>query len=443
MKAKRFISTLLVLILIVSTISAVGIVSADAASNPYFTNKKSDSITHNTAHVHAYVKNPGKYALIEAGCIVKTKSGSWSKTFVDKGFNLKGEINLDYYIGVKGTAKGTKLSPNTAYTYQFYVKAKGQSKTFYSGVCNFTTKADPSKPTFSSLSHSNVTYNNAKVSVHVNNPKGVKITEVGVKIYSTNGEFSKTLSEKQNLTKGFDLYYLMSSNKVAKVTLIAQRTYKYQFYIKANGYGTLKSGTGTFTTPKKPVASTTKATEICFPLRRNLVWSASTYPNHGSKFGAAYSSVDIVLKNGKSAEGQGVYAAEAGKVISYDSKNGQIVIQHTQKLVTTNNKTYTKWYTVYAHMKNIKVKVGNTIKRGQQIGQVSKVGKATGPHLHFNIISGNGNTAWNANNKNKAISPYYVYGFVQANGKNTSYCVCDRSGPAVTATLINWKPTGK
>ncbi len=262
MKAKRFISTLLVLILIVSTISAVGIVYADAASNPYFTNKKSDSITHNTAHVHAYVKNPGKYSLIEAGCIVKTKSGSWSKTFVDKGFNLKGEINLDYYIGVKGTAKGTKLSPNTAYTYQFYVKAKGQSKTFYSGVCDFTTKADPSKPTFSSLSHSNVTYNNAKVSVHVNNPKGVKITEVGVKIYSTNGEFSKTLSEKQNLTKGFDLYYLMSSNKVAKVTLIAQRTYKYQFYIKANGYGTLKSGTGTFTTPKKSVYTPIKALPV-------------------------------------------------------------------------------------------------------------------------------------------------------------------------------------
>lgn len=443
MKSKKIISVLMVLILIVSTVCAAGIVSADAASNPYFSNKKADSITHNTAHVHALVNNPGKsYTFVEAGCILKTKSGNWSKTFVDKKFSIKNHLNLDYYIGVKGTAKGTKLSPNTAYTYQFYVKAKGLSKTFYSGICNFTTKADPGKPTFSSLSHSNVTYNDARVSVHVNNPKGVKITEVGVKIYSTNGEFTKTLSEKQSLTRSFDLYYQMSSNKVAKVTLLPGLTYKYQFYIIANGYGKLPSGTGTFTTPKKPQSTITEVTEICFPLRRNLVWYASTYSGHGKAFGAAYSSVDIVLKNGKSAEGYGVYAAEAGKVIYYDSKNGQIVIQHTKKLVTTNNKTYTKWYTVYAHMKNIKVKVGNTVKRGQQIGQVSKVGNATGPHLHFNIISGNGNTAWNANNKKKAISPYYVFGFVKANGKDTAYCVCDRKGPAVTETLINWKPTG-
>lgn len=335
MKRNKIVAIILSFVMMVSTLTAVGITQAGAAVNLYFAGYLADDITTTTAHVHSELKNPGKSILTEAGCTVWRKDTNWSKTFVNKnidkvkGLDTKKGIKIDYYIGTSGTAKGTNLTPNKTYYFQFYVKVKGQSKKYTS------------------------------------------------------------------LTKSFNTYSI-------------------------------------------PVA-----TSIQFPLSTKLVWYASTYQGHGKAFGAAYSSVDIVLKNGKSPEGQPVYAAEAGKVKSYDSKNGQIVIEHTKKLVTTNNKTYTKWYTIYAHMKNIKVKVGNSVKRGQQIGQVSKVGNATAPHLHFNIISGNGGTAWCANNKNKAISPYYVYGFVQANGKNASYCVCDRSGPAVTATLINWKPTGK
>lgn|GEM_PF-3651528 len=281
MKMKKVISLLLALILTVSMFGIVGMNTANAASNPYFTNKKSDSITQSTAHVHALVKNPSKATLCEAGCVLKTKSGSWSKTFVDKGFSLKNDINLDYYIGKSGTAKGVTLSPNTSYTYQFYVKIKGHSKAIYSGICNFTTKADTNKPTFSALASSNITYNDAKVSVKVNNPAQKKITEVGVKVYSTNGDFSKTLSEKQNLNlKSFDLYYLMSKNNVAKVTLPAGKTYKFQFYIKANGYGTLYSGTGTFVTPKKPITTQSKQT---YPKIKSLRISRIYQPKNDHK----------------------------------------------------------------------------------------------------------------------------------------------------------------
>lgn len=44
-------------------------------------------------------------------------------------------------------------------------------------------------------------------------------------------------------------------------------------------------------------------------------------------------------------------------------------------------------YAFYAHMKkgSIRVKIGDTITRGQEIGLVGNAGNSTGPHLHFHV----------------------------------------------------------
>ena len=41
--------------------------------------------------------------------------------------------------------------------------------------------------------------------------------------------------------------------------------------------------------------------------------------------------------------------------------------------------------TIYGHLSNRKVKLGDKIIRGQKIGEVGNTGKSTAPHLHYEI----------------------------------------------------------
>jgi murein DD-endopeptidase MepM/ murein hydrolase activator NlpD len=41
--------------------------------------------------------------------------------------------------------------------------------------------------------------------------------------------------------------------------------------------------------------------------------------------------------------------------------------------------------TLYAHLDEFKVRTGDRIKAGQEIGSVGITGKSTGPHLHYEV----------------------------------------------------------
>ena len=87
---------------------------------------------------------------------------------------------------------------------------------------------------------------------------------------------------------------------------------------------------------------------------------------------AAHQGVDICQSYGTP-----VMASAAGKVIyagHYYNYGKFIVIEHGHG-----------YQTAYGHLSKIDVKEGSTVLKGQMIGNVGQTGRATAPHLHYEV----------------------------------------------------------
>lgn len=80
--------------------------------------------------------------------------------------------------------------------------------------------------------------------------------------------------------------------------------------------------------------------------------------------------------------GTAVLAADSGRVVSVLNEaygyGRHIIIDHGDGLRT-----------LYAHLSESLVGVGDNVSRGQQIGRMGSTGRSTGSHLHFTVFSGN------------------------------------------------------
>ena len=98
--------------------------------------------------------------------------------------------------------------------------------------------------------------------------------------------------------------------------------------------------------------------------------------------GAYHGAVDF---SGSGISGTPVYAVADGYVVTAKALNysygNYVLIAH-----------YNGLYTLYAHgqMGSICVSEGQTVKQGQQIMRVGSTGNSTGPHLHFEVRTGGG-----------------------------------------------------
>ena len=87
-----------------------------------------------------------------------------------------------------------------------------------------------------------------------------------------------------------------------------------------------------------------------------------------------HAGVDI-----RAAYGRDVMTAAAGRVISAGVQGGygqSVVVEHAPGLRTR-----------YAHLSSIDVVPGQVIEGGSPVGKVGQSGRATGPHLHFEVLA--------------------------------------------------------
>ena len=104
------------------------------------------------------------------------------------------------------------------------------------------------------------------------------------------------------------------------------------------------------------------------------------------EYSAEHKAIDIAASSGSP-----VYAAEDGTVSyvqiwdgSYDTI-GMMSYGHMVEVRHADGNT-----TLYAHLSEINVQQGEKVVRGQRIGRVGSTGNATGPHLHFEVITSEG-----------------------------------------------------
>jgi len=96
----------------------------------------------------------------------------------------------------------------------------------------------------------------------------------------------------------------------------------------------------------------------------------------GRRHGRPHDGIDI---GGK--EGTPVHAAAAGEVVYADNRlsgyGHLIIVRHSHDM-----------FTAYAHNQRNLVKKGQHVKQGDVIARVGHTGRATGPHLHFEVRRG-------------------------------------------------------
>lgn len=95
----------------------------------------------------------------------------------------------------------------------------------------------------------------------------------------------------------------------------------------------------------------------------------------GPRRGRPHDAIDIGAKIGTA-----VMAAEQGRVIfakRFAGYGNLIVVKHKDD-----------FFTAYAHNHDVFVRKGQKVRRGQRIAIVGRTGRATGPHLHFEMHKG-------------------------------------------------------
>ena len=78
-------------------------------------------------------------------------------------------------------------------------------------------------------------------------------------------------------------------------------------------------------------------------------------------------------------KGEPVFSSHSGQIIyagrRFKGYGNVVIVEHSPS-----------WASLYAHLKDIKVRTGQKVKQGALIGTVGNTGRASGYHLHFELF---------------------------------------------------------
>ncbi len=191
-------------------------------------------------------------------------------------------------------------------------------------------------------------------------------------LYSIGRRFGvnyKTLARNNHIRYPYTIYtgqriYLKGVAPRSRALPVAKHQYKRKHVKKASKK---KSKTHT---AKRTIRKSTKVSRLRWPVNGVLT---SHFGRRGSRM---HDGIDIGAK-----EGTAVHAAAAGEVVYADHRltgyGRLIIIRHRHDL-----------FTAYAHNQRNLVRKGDKVKAGDVIARVGHTGRATGPHLHFEVRRG-------------------------------------------------------
>ena len=134
-----------------------------------------------------------------------------------------------------------------------------------------------------------------------------------------------------------------------------------------------------------------------YPGQGWIITSGFATDEYFQRFGDWHTGHDLAKS---AAGGETVFAATDG-VIKWAESAGDggfgnlVYIQHSASL-----------YTRYGHLAAITVQKDQTVSAGTPIGTVGKTGRATGPHLHFDISRTNNALDWPGKDKARVLQNY-------------------------------------
>lgn len=125
--------------------------------------------------------------------------------------------------------------------------------------------------------------------------------------------------------------------------------------------------------------------KLTYPVGGKAKGCNSSFPSY-----SGHTGIDINSSYG-AKQGDPIYAADGGTVViskdvtsgscSKHCNNGYYSYGRYVKIDHGNG-----YYTLYAHLEERKVKVGDKVAAGQVIGLLGNNGNSSGPHLHFELI---------------------------------------------------------